>query len=148
MIYFCIRIDFDWCDPKPSLCAEGTECRSEENGYNCVCKNGYSKYDSIKKRPYVEACEPALDTSFLWILLPVVLGIIIIQGLIFTLYLIRRKRKFLNQQEIEQIFPQKESQFPYSIDEVVSVPRPALNSNINPNFFEGPTVEPESNAMD
>ncbi len=96
-IYF-INIAYNWCDPKPLLCEEGTLCETENQGYTCKCHKDFIKVELASlENPYVEKCEQ-MTNSNLWILIPVILLIVIfIVIAASTLYVIRHKARILKE---------------------------------------------------
>ena len=129
--------DHNWCEPKPILCGEGTECQSERFGYNCFCKDGFTKFELVSlTSPYIENCERTIDMKFIWIIIIVILGILIIQLLIFFLYALRRKKNMKEKELFAAVFDLEKEETPLEFEQKIDIPRPRLNYYRNPIIFE------------
>ncbi len=73
----------------------------------------------------------------MWILIPVILGILVIQLSILFLFILRRRKKKQEKEGMAVMFDFGE-EYPEGIEQEISIPRPNLKyyRNPNPNLFE------------
>ena len=88
-------------------------------------------------KPLVEHCELVSNPLVLWIALPIILGVIVIQAIFFTIFVIRRRKKTeVTKWQEFQWGPAGglEPEYGEDIVEEIEIPRPRLSYYRNPGI--------------